>query len=160
MLIFGKLFPKVKTMLNITKVYGERSHQLCSNAGFENSCYPTQPKNNHLPVNFLPSFGFNPSIECKLKSESCPIQGIPLLYLFEKKTLKNTRKIGKCKSTEFKIYITFFLSLLQECPGGIVQEETFKEIYGKFFPHGSKSLYFFCSPPKLVFNLCPIYFFS
>jgi hypothetical protein len=28
--------------------------------------------------------------------------------------------------------------LFQECPGGIVQEETFKEIYAKFFPHGSK----------------------
>ena len=30
------------------------------------------------------------------------------------------------------------LFLFQECPGGIVQEETFKEIYAKFFPHGSK----------------------
>ena len=31
-----------------------------------------------------------------------------------------------------------FLIFFQECPGGIVQEETFKEIYAKFFPHGSK----------------------
>ncbi len=28
--------------------------------------------------------------------------------------------------------------MFQECPGGIVQEDTFKEIYAKFFPHGSR----------------------
>jgi hypothetical protein len=27
---------------------------------------------------------------------------------------------------------------LQECPCGIVQEDTFKEIYAKFFPYGRK----------------------
>ncbi len=25
---------------------------------------------------------------------------------------------------------------LQECPTGIVNEDTFKDIYGQFFPHG------------------------
>ena len=31
-----------------------------------------------------------------------------------------------------------FLFSCQECPDGIVHEENFREIYGKFFPHGSK----------------------
>ncbi|XP_071548083.1 Kv channel-interacting protein 4 isoform X4 [Panulirus ornatus] len=29
----------------------------------------------------------------------------------------------------------------QECPEGVVQEDAFKEIYAKFFPHGNSSLY-------------------
>ncbi|KAH0560290.1 Kv channel-interacting protein 2 isoform X1 [Cotesia glomerata] len=29
----------------------------------------------------------------------------------------------------------------QECPEGVVQEESFKDIYAKFFPHGNSSLY-------------------
>jgi len=29
----------------------------------------------------------------------------------------------------------------QECPGGIVQEDLFKEIYAKFFPHGNAHTY-------------------
>lgn len=28
--------------------------------------------------------------------------------------------------------------LLQECPEGVVCEDAFKDIYAKFFPHGSK----------------------
>lgn len=32
---------------------------------------------------------------------------------------------------------TFFFS--QECPSGVVNEETFKHIYAQFFPHGGKS---------------------
>lgn len=32
-----------------------------------------------------------------------------------------------------------FLSL-QECPTGIVNEETFKEIYAQFFPQGGKNI--------------------
>ena len=28
----------------------------------------------------------------------------------------------------------------QECPNGAVNEDTFKEIYEKFFPHGSKCI--------------------
>ena len=35
--------------------------------------------------------------------------------------------------------LNFFISQFQECPDGIVQEDTFKDIYGKFFPHGSKN---------------------
>ena len=31
-----------------------------------------------------------------------------------------------------------FYSFFQECPTGIVNEETFKEIYAQFFPHGGK----------------------
>ena len=28
--------------------------------------------------------------------------------------------------------------LFQECPDGVVQEDAFKDIYAKFFPHGSE----------------------
>ena len=52
--------------------------------------------------------------------------------------------LNKCIMVKF-IILSFllycnleFLIFFQECPGGIVQEETFKEIYAKFFPHGSK----------------------
>ena len=38
--------------------------------------------------------------------------------------------------------LNFFISQFQECPDGIVQEDTFKDIYGKFFPHGSKDFYY------------------
>ncbi|ODM99946.1 Kv channel-interacting protein 1 [Orchesella cincta] len=31
--------------------------------------------------------------------------------------------------------------MLIECPAGIVQEDTFKEIYAKFFPYGNSSVY-------------------
>ncbi|XP_052124655.1 Kv channel-interacting protein 1 isoform X1 [Frankliniella occidentalis] len=30
---------------------------------------------------------------------------------------------------------------IQECPEGVVQEDAFKDIYAKFFPHGNSSLY-------------------
>lgn len=30
------------------------------------------------------------------------------------------------------------LALLQECPEGVVHEDSFKDIYAKFFPHGSE----------------------
>lgn len=43
------------------------------------------------------------------------------------------------------IYISHVLTLsfcpplsVQECPSGIVNEETFKQIYSQFFPHGGK----------------------
>ena len=35
----------------------------------------------------------------------------------------------------------FELINLQECPNGSVNEDTFKEIYEKFFPYGSKHYY-------------------
>lgn len=28
---------------------------------------------------------------------------------------------------------------MQECPSGVVNEETFKQIYAQFFPHGGES---------------------
>ncbi|KAG5306392.1 KCIP1 protein, partial [Pseudoatta argentina] len=31
--------------------------------------------------------------------------------------------------------------LFQECPEGVVHEDSFKDIYAKFFPHGNSSLY-------------------
>ena len=34
--------------------------------------------------------------------------------------------------------VPLVLFIFQECPGGIVQEDLFKEIYAKFFPHGSE----------------------
>lgn len=33
---------------------------------------------------------------------------------------------------------SFFFSFLQDCPEGVVHETAFKDIYAKFFPHGSK----------------------
>ncbi|XP_012662805.1 Kv channel-interacting protein 1 isoform X5 [Otolemur garnettii] len=33
------------------------------------------------------------------------------------------------------------LSFPQECPSGVVNEETFKQIYAQFFPHGDASTY-------------------
>lgn len=32
----------------------------------------------------------------------------------------------------------------QECPEGVVHEDSFKDIYAKFFPHGSKFYLFYC----------------
>lgn len=32
----------------------------------------------------------------------------------------------------------FFFHCIQECPEGLVHEDCFKDIYAKFFPHGSK----------------------
>ena len=40
----------------------------------------------------------------------------------------------KIKIQKFMTIYSFF----QECPGGSVNEATFKEIYEKFFPYGSK----------------------
>ncbi|KYM79452.1 Kv channel-interacting protein 1 [Atta colombica] len=38
--------------------------------------------------------------------------------------------------------MAFFVFLLfQECPEGVVHEDSFKDIYAKFFPHGNSSLY-------------------
>ena len=36
----------------------------------------------------------------------------------------------------FKFAVT--VTLLQECPTGIVNEDTFKDIYAQFFPQGGK----------------------
>ena len=38
----------------------------------------------------------------------------------------------------------FFLSVVQECPSGIVNEATFKRIYSVFFPYGDVSPYAHC----------------
>jgi len=35
----------------------------------------------------------------------------------------------------------------QECPSGVVNEETFKHIYAQFFPHGGKEHHF---PPSFT----------
>lgn len=37
----------------------------------------------------------------------------------------------------------YFIILFQECPEGVVHEECFKDIYAKFFPHGSKYFFLF-----------------
>ena len=39
-------------------------------------------------------------------------------------------------SSYFSIQPSFFSSLGQECPSGLVDEETFKTIYSQFFPQG------------------------
>ncbi|KAF0306796.1 Calsenilin [Amphibalanus amphitrite] len=48
-----------------------------------------------------------------------------------------------CRDTKFtkrEIRI-MYRGFKQDCPDGIVQEETFKEIYAKFFPYGNSSSY-------------------
>ncbi|XP_040832646.1 Kv channel-interacting protein 1 isoform X6 [Ochotona curzoniae] len=37
--------------------------------------------------------------------------------------------------------LCFSLPFTQECPSGVVNEETFKQIYAQFFPHGDASTY-------------------
>ncbi|XP_066964394.1 calsenilin isoform X2 [Macrobrachium rosenbergii] len=48
-----------------------------------------------------------------------------------------------CKQTKFtrQEIRLMYRGFKQECPEGVVQEDTFKEIYAKFFPHGNSSLY-------------------
>ncbi|XP_038148240.1 Kv channel-interacting protein 1b isoform X2 [Cyprinodon tularosa] len=43
-----------------------------------------------------------------------------------------------------------------ECPSGVVNEETFKHIYAQFFPHGGKNLLFsvFCPAFNVLGALC------
>lgn len=47
-----------------------------------------------------------------------------------------------CKWTLTELGVCFdwilFLFFWQECPSGVVNEETFKQIYAQFFPHGGK----------------------
>ncbi|XP_053407400.1 Kv channel-interacting protein 4-like isoform X5 [Mercenaria mercenaria] len=48
-----------------------------------------------------------------------------------------------CKNTKFtrKELQIMYRGFKQECPTGIVNEETFKEIYAQFFPQGDSSTY-------------------
>lgn len=46
-----------------------------------------------------------------------------------------TTNTNTCQNKWFVIFIA-----LQECPEGIVHEDCFKDIYAKFFPHGSKCI--------------------
>ncbi|XP_041369088.1 Kv channel-interacting protein 4-like isoform X1 [Gigantopelta aegis] len=48
-----------------------------------------------------------------------------------------------CRNTKFsrKELQIMYRGFKQECPTGIVNEDTFKEIYGQFFPHGDASDY-------------------
>ncbi|XP_021351601.1 Kv channel-interacting protein 1-like isoform X3 [Mizuhopecten yessoensis] len=48
-----------------------------------------------------------------------------------------------CRNTKFsrKELQIMYRGFKQECPTGIVNEETFKEIYGQFFPQGDSSAY-------------------
>ncbi|XP_069188618.1 calsenilin isoform X2 [Procambarus clarkii] len=48
-----------------------------------------------------------------------------------------------CKQTKFtrQEIRLMYRGFKQECPEGVVQEDAFKEIYAKFFPHGNSSLY-------------------
>lgn len=62
------------------------------------------------------------------------------LAVKNKKTVQLNELLSNTKFTKSEIR-TMYRGFKQECPGGIVQEETFKEIYGKFFPHGNSGLY-------------------
>lgn len=42
----------------------------------------------------------------------------------------------------FLIDLLKAICLPQECPSGVVNEETFKHIYAQFFPHGGKEQHF------------------
>jgi len=57
-----------------------------------------------------------------------------------KKTVQLNDLLTSTKFTKQEI-CQMYRGFKQECPGGIVQEETFKEIYAKFFPHGNSSTY-------------------
>ncbi|KAK3095230.1 hypothetical protein FSP39_011905 [Pinctada imbricata] len=48
-----------------------------------------------------------------------------------------------CRNTKFskKELQIMYRGFKQECPSGIVNEETFKEIYAQFFPQGDSSAY-------------------
>ncbi|RUS90426.1 hypothetical protein EGW08_001831, partial [Elysia chlorotica] len=48
-----------------------------------------------------------------------------------------------CKNTKFtrKELQIMYRGFKQECPTGIVNEETFKEIYAQFFPQGDATAY-------------------
>merc|ERR1711860_486462 len=48
-----------------------------------------------------------------------------------------------CRNTKFlrKELQIMYRGFKQECPTGIVSEETFKEIYAQFFPQGDSSSY-------------------
>lgn len=48
-------------------------------------------------------------------------------------------EFSKRTFTELVFFLYFsFLVFQQECPSGVVNEETFKQIYAQFFPHGGK----------------------
>jgi len=57
-----------------------------------------------------------------------------------KKTVQLNDLLKDTKFTKSEIR-TMYRGFKQECPDGIVHEETFREIYGKFFPHGNAGLY-------------------
>ncbi|XP_026286033.1 Kv channel-interacting protein 1 isoform X2 [Frankliniella occidentalis] len=48
-----------------------------------------------------------------------------------------------CRQTKFsrQEIRVMYRGFKQECPEGVVQEDAFKDIYAKFFPHGNSSLY-------------------
>lgn len=57
------------------------------------------------------------------------------------------------------LFILLLYHFLQECPSGVVNEETFKEIYSQFFPQGGK---YKCGLVKVlsVRIMLAIFFFS
>jgi len=57
-----------------------------------------------------------------------------------KKTVQLNDLLADTKFTKSEIR-TMYRGFKQECPDGIVHEENFREIYGKFFPHGNAALY-------------------
>jgi len=69
-------------------------------------------------------------------------------------------------STEFYVWLCFTGSgMLQECPSGLVNEDTFKEIYAQFFPQGGTKSFRLCSRISSLLladyqNLQILYFFS
>lgn len=50
----------------------------------------------------------------------------------------NLLNYGRCRHITTDANFNFSHFLLQECPEGVVHEDCFKDIYAKFFPHGSK----------------------
>ncbi|XP_021926564.1 Kv channel-interacting protein 1 isoform X2 [Zootermopsis nevadensis] len=48
-----------------------------------------------------------------------------------------------CRQTKFtrQEIRVMYRGFKQECPEGVVHEDSFKDIYAKFFPHGNSSLY-------------------
>lgn len=61
---------------------------------------------------------------------------LPVLFLF--KFIQFNETSQKPVAIYMLNNLHLFFRWLQECPTGLVNEETFKEIYAQFFPQGGK----------------------
>ncbi|XP_071793710.1 uncharacterized protein [Asterias amurensis] len=99
------------------------------------------------PRSLKPTFSFTSSIISKAKARIAgrAIKKDHDLEDLEMQTVRyKPEGIDKlCRSTKFtkKELQLMYRGFKQECPSGLVNEETFKEIYSQFFPQGDSSHY-------------------